>query len=188
MGGWSMSPKTLDFLETRIRANAPHLIVEMGGGLSTLCLARYMYETHRDSDGIYVCSIEQDPAVIEKTTGRLRDLGLEGHVRMFHAPLSPQTVAGVTAPCYTLPREFSEAMRTLRPDFVVIDGPAAEAGARFGTLPLVRPFLRPGTPFFLDDALRDGEIGIAERWKRLPGIRVDGVMLTEKGMLTGIVE
>ena len=75
----------------------------------------------------------------------------------------------------------------IHPDFVVIDGPAAQDGARFGTLPLIRRYLSSGARFYLDDALRDGEIDIAERWARLPYVQVNVVRLTEKGLLLGEV-
>ena len=75
----------------------------------------------------------------------------------------------------------------IHPEIVVIDGPAAQDGARFGTLRLIRRYLNSGARFYLDDALRDGEIDIAERWARLPYVPVNVVRLTENGLLLGEV-
>jgi Methyltransferase domain len=185
MGTWSMSPASLNFLESEIRKWKPNLVLELGSGLSTLCLAQYMREARPGSDHIHICSIEQNAAVVESTLGRLKAAGLEEHVRIFHAPLSEQTIEGLRTTCYVLPHEFRATMEIVRPDFVVIDGPAAEDGARFGTLPLIRPYLDSSAHFYLDDALRDGEIDIANRWEPLPHVTLNGIYLTEKGILLG---
>lgn len=184
MGTWSMSPLTLNFLEQEIRATRPAVVLELGSGLSTICLAQYMYETHGASDRIYVCSLEQDASVIERTLPRLKALNLDSYVKSFHAPLSWQVIEGVKTSCYSLPSEFIQTISKLRPGFVVIDGPASETD-RFGTLPLVRPYLNPDACFYLDDALRDGELDVAARWARLPYVQVNGIYLTEKGLLQG---
>jgi predicted O-methyltransferase YrrM len=186
-GMWSMSAATLDFLESEIRHHNPRLLVEFGSGLSTICFAQYMQALHGGSGGVYVYSIEQSAEVVASTLCRLQALRLEQHVRMFHAPLVLQTIEGVSARCYSLPRNFESAIADVHPDFVVIDGPAAQDGARFGTLPLIRRYLSSGARFYLDDALRDGEIDIAERWARLPYVQVNVVRLTEKGLLLGEV-
>ena len=185
MGTWSMSPTVLNVLESEIRTYKPNLIVEFGSGLSTLCLAHYMRELHGGGDQTYVCSIEQDEAFVEHTLKRLKALQLDRCVRVFHAPLTVQQIEDIRTTCYALPREFERAVAALPADFVVIDGPAAGAGARFGTLPLLRPHLVSRARFYLDDALRDGELDIAERWARLPYVAVNGILLTEKGLLVG---
>ena len=51
------------------------------------------------------------------------------------------------------------------------------------TLPIVRRWLRRGAIVLLDDALRDGELSTAALWSELGWLRVDGVILTEKGLL-----
>jgi methyltransferase family protein len=184
MGTWSMLPSTMNFIETEIRDHKPSVVLELGSGLSTICLAQYMRELHGDSDRVRVISLEQDRNVVERTVERLKALGTVRNVKLFHAPVVPQTLEGAVSTCYSLPEEFLRLMDSLRPDFAVIDGPAAEGG-RFGTLPLVRPYLSPNTRFYLDDALRDSEIDIAERWSRLPYIQLHGVYINEKGMLLG---
>jgi predicted O-methyltransferase YrrM len=188
LGIWSMCPTTLNFIESEIQSRKPNLVLELGSGLSTICLAQYMYDQYGSSDRIYVCSVEQDAEVIKSTLDRLRAFGLAQHVRIFHAPLLEQTIEGHRGPCYSLPAEFVSAMKRLQPDFVVIDGPSAEPGARFGTLPLIQAYLRRTARFYLDDALRDGELTAAARWSRLPYVRLDGIYLTQKGLLLGEVQ
>jgi hypothetical protein len=186
MGTWSMSPATLNFLEKEIQRRKPAVILELGSGLSTICLAQYMYETHGGASRLYVCSLEQDAASIDGTRQRLRTLGLDAFVRIFHAPLAPQVFEGVQTSCYSLPPDFVRLIAAIRPTFVVIDGPATETG-RFGTVPLIRHYVRANALFYLDDALRDGELDVAQRWTRLPYVELNGIYLTEKGLLQGNV-
>jgi len=118
----------------------------------------------------------------------LKDCSLEKNVRLVHCPLRRHVIEGVEITCYDLSDGFLQAvLKDDRPDFVVIDGPAAEPGARFGILPLVRQFLRPRAWFFMDDALRDGELRAAQLLSQLPYVRVDGVYLVGKGLLVGQV-
>jgi predicted O-methyltransferase YrrM len=186
LGAWSLDVHTLDFLEREIQSRKPLGILEFGSGPSTACLCRYMQELYGRSSRVYVFSVEQDVGVAERTQELLALLGLDAHARIVHAPLRDQTVEGRPTVCYDLPGDF---LRTLlsdgRPDFVVIDGPAAEPAQRFGTLPLVESFLRPGAWFCLDDALRYGELEVGELWARRPGVRVDGIHLFGKGLLVG---
>lgn len=70
---------------------------------------------------------------------------------------------------------------------MLVDGPAAEAGARFGTLPLAHPSVSHRAQFVLDDALRDGELTVARRWRSLPYVEVEGIRIVEKGLLTGAI-
>jgi hypothetical protein len=89
--------------------------------------------------------------------------------------------------CYPLPDEIGGLFHDRKADFVLIDGPAAEAGARFATLPLAHPFVSPHASFVLDDALRDGELLVARRWRSLPYVEVDGIRMIEKGLLIGAI-
>jgi hypothetical protein len=185
LGKWSMCPDTLNFLEQKIRDCRPCTILELGSGVSTICLAQYMHDTHGAASKIYVCSVEQDRKVIESVRDRLKTINLADNVQFFHAPLGKQEIAGYRTTCYDLPADLFTTVNDLRPDFIVIDGPAAEEGARFGTLPLVRDIVAPRSQFFLDDAFRDGELEIARRWAELPDVQIDGILPTEKGLLVG---
>jgi hypothetical protein len=66
----------------------------------------------------------------------------------------------------------------------VVDGPAAEEGARVTTAPMLCPHLLAPCPLLLDDALRDGELSAAQAWARdglIEGARYD---LREGGLMT----
>jgi predicted O-methyltransferase YrrM len=183
MGTWSLSPATLNFLEEEIYRFQPSTILEFGSGISTTCLARYMVENHGPGSRKYVLSIEQNSEAVVKTEELLCWAGLKDYVQVFHAPLYMDPELGMS--CYTLGPDVLRAIRTAETDFILIDGPSAEDEARYHTLLRIRDSVNPHARFYLDDALRDGEIRIAKLWNELPGVVIHGVHLTEKGLLSG---
>lgn len=187
MGTWSMSPATMNFLESELAVCKPEAMLELGGGLSTICFAQYMSELHPGKDGVRLCSLEQNASVVESTVKRLKSMGLDGYVRMFYAPVASQTIEGKESLCYSLPPDFVPTMNALDVNFIVIDGPAVET-TRFGSLPLIRPCLKGSARFYLDDALRDSELEVAGQWAGLSYVQLEGIRLTKKGLLVGTVQ
>jgi hypothetical protein len=193
MGVWTLDAATLNFLEAEIQAQPPRTILEFGSGVSTVCLARYVSESFQNAPesrrhSSSIISIDQSQKAASATREMLMDAGIMAGVRFFHAPLEPRMIEGRVMNCYALPESAIQSIAEARPNFVLIDGPFAEPGARFGTMPLVREYLAPGTRFYLDDALRDGEIDAAILWKRLlPGVSLKGILPTDKGLLVGCV-
>lgn len=187
LGTWSLATDTLNFLEQQIQNLKPKVVLEFGSGVSTACLVRYMQELHGDSNQVYVFSIEQDIDFTQNTEQLLEALSLKKYCKVIYSPLRERVIKGFQTTCYDLSEDFlNEVLKDTRPEFVVIDGPAAEPGARFGTLPLVQPFLSSNAWFFLDDALRDGELKAAQLWDRfLPDVRIHGIFLIGKGLLVG---
>jgi len=186
LGTWSLASDTLNLLEQQIHILKPRFILEFGSGFSTPCLARYMQELHGDSSW-YVLSIEQDFSFMQKTLELVEELQLGKCVQVVHCPLRRQVIGGVRTTCYDLSHSVRATLAEKRPDVAVIDGPSGKPGVRFGTLPLVLHFLSPGAWFFLDDALRDAELEIAQRWSRFSNVRIDGIYLIGKGLLVGQV-
>jgi hypothetical protein len=187
LGGMALGARTINLLEREVRRLRPELVLEFGSGISTLCLAQFMFDVHGPGGGIRVLSIDQDERYATVTRGLLQEAGVADAARVVACPLSQQTIEGFTANCYTMPpagdlREFEG-----RAGMVLVDGPAAENGARFGTLPLGRAYAANGARFMLDDALRDGELDTMRRWSRLPYVRVQGLRVVEKGILVGLV-
>lgn len=186
LGVWGLAVSTLDFLEREIQSRRPRCVLEFGSGTSTACLCRYMQELHGKSRRVYVTSVEQDLGVATRTHELLKTLDLVANVRIVHSPLREQTIEGHDTVCYGISEAVLGALASeAPPDFVVIDGPAAKSGQRFGTLPSVEGVLKPGARFFLDDALRRGELEVGRLWSRRPHVRVDGIHLFGKGLLVG---
>jgi len=188
LGGWSLAAESIDYLEEKIKEHRPRAILEFGSGISTLCLAFIMKELRKSSPNPLVFSIEQSQTHLEETRATLSNYGLIEYVRFLHAPIVPQRINGFETTCYNLYNaNLSSLLGDIYPDFVLIDGPAGEEGCRFGTLPLVKPFLSDGAVFFMDDALRDGEIGIANSWSKCTCFNVLGIVWVGKGFLVGTV-
>lgn len=188
LGSWSLAAESIDYLEEKIKEHHPRAILEFGSGISTLCLAFIMKELQGSSLNPLVFSIEQSQRHIEETRATLSNYGLIDYVKFLHAPVVSQRIDGFETICYNLCNaDLSSLLRDVEPDFVLIDGPAGEEGCRFGTLPLVKPFLSDGAVFFMDDALRDGEISIANRWSKCACFNVLGIVWVGHGFLVGTV-
>jgi hypothetical protein len=187
LGRWALGARTINWLEHWLAGLRPGLVLEFGSGASTLCLARFLVDQHGPEAIVRVVSIDQDASYAAQTRELLRQSGLDAYAMVLSAPLCRQEIEGILTTCYELPPNLRAVLDGRTADVLVIDGPAAQAGARFGTLPLARPYLSRTAAFVLDDGLRDGEIWVAQRWATLPGVRVEGIINLDKGLLVGQV-
>jgi hypothetical protein len=187
LGTWALGPRAIDEVVRTVRRLRPEALLEFGSGASTVAIAWAMREAWGPGGQPRVVSVEQDDAQAERTRRLLAGAGLAGDALVIVGPLAEQQIEGQSTTCYALPASLAEALGERRVDLVMIDGPAGPPGIRFGTLPLARPYVRPGATFLLDDALRDGELDIARRWSALPWVHIDGIRLIEKGLLVGTV-
>ena len=186
LGTWSLGPRTINMLEQRIRERRPRYILELGSGISTLCLAQFMTEMHGPDEGPRVVSVEQSDDAASKTRALLERFDLARNVHVITRPLAEQTVLDREALCYDLSDLATELPGA--PEFVLIDGPSGERGVRFATLPLLLPHLSDGCVFILDDALRDAELEIAHEWARTLPVTIEGLVPMETGVLIGTVK
>lgn len=184
LGTWSLGPRTIDLLGRQIERLRPRLILELGSGISTVCLAFFMSALHAD-DEPRVISIEQSEEMSNRTRERLAQARLGNIARVVTRPLAEQTALGRASTCYDLRSLDGIVPRPV--DLVLIDGPSGEPGVRFATLPLVARHMADGATFLLDDALRDAELEIAATWSSVPGFKVNGIIPIETGILTGTV-
>jgi len=187
LGRWSPGPRSIDELVEMVRELRPETVLELGSGTTTIVLAWAVRDALGPGARPRIVSVEQDPEHAAATTERLVAAGLDQGVTVITARLVDQEVEGRRTSCYALPGDLAEALEGRLADLVFIDGPAGPPGIRFGTLPLVQPFVRVGATFVLDDALRDGELEVARQWAALPYASVLGVRLIEHGLLIGRV-
>ena len=185
-GVWALGVATLNFIQEFIMRRRPGFILELGSGLSTVCLARYMLDVHPDSSDRLILSLEQDEMQADRTRALLLQHGFDGVAQVEVSPVIPQVVDGRETRCFDL-RNLHEWLGGERPDLLLIDGPSGSPGVRFGTLPLATDQLADGCSFLLDDALRPAELSIASEWAKRPGVTIDGVVFIDKGLLTGRV-
>lgn len=182
LGDWTLGTGALEELERAFDRQAPGLTIEFGSGVSTLCLA---YLARRAGAGSLpaVISIEQDADHAGRTREALARAGLDGVAAVVHAPLAMADLDGRQFSTHVVPPEVGELVGERCAEFVLVDGPAAENGARTATLPVVRQWLRSGALVMLDDALRDGELETARLWLRMGWIDVEGIVIRDKGIL-----
>jgi predicted O-methyltransferase YrrM len=187
-GHWTASAQALNVLEGEIARRPPTRILELGGGLSTACFARYMVEHGDGGAEPALVSIDESDKFGEETGRLLAELKLDGQVSLHHAPLQKQRVAGREVNSYVLPSEVVAELERVPPDLVFVDGPSTAGGkyARFAALVLVLPYLAHGCRFYLDDALRDSALEYAVLWSELEGVDVLGVAFAGHGLLFGL--
>jgi hypothetical protein len=179
LGTWTLSAHAIEVLVATVRRHRPRLAVEFSSGVSTLALAHAMRPVMQPP---WVISIEQDAGHAEATRALLEDAGLRDAAVVLHAPLVQRD--GHSA--YDLdPELLAQHIAGRTVGMVVVDGPAAEPGARVTTLPALCPHLASPCPLLLDDALRDGELYAAKTWLRERRIEAPRYDLREGGLMTG---
>jgi hypothetical protein len=181
LGVWSLSAHAINLLVDTVHAERPLVAVEFSSGVSTLVLAHAMRSLGDPLDAPWVVSVEQDAEHVEATREMLRNAGLADAAAVLHAPL----VKGDGHSAYDLDAALLAEQIAGRPvGIAVVDGPAAEDGARVTTVPMLCPHLLGPCPLLLDDALRDGELSAVRQWARdglIAGARYD---LREAGLMT----
>ncbi|MGH2934166.1 MAG: class I SAM-dependent methyltransferase [Gaiellaceae bacterium] len=175
---------TLEFLVRRLAQSRPQALLEFGSGRSTVAFAALMADLHADTRA-RVFSIDEDARYLEQTRKRLEDAGLSDRVRLAHRPVCNQTVMGERTRCYDLSDEFLAEFLELPVEVIFVDGPSGGGNVRLATLPSVIDRVQRPCVVFLDDALRDDEIAVAQRWARIPGVRLRGVHVIGAGLLEG---
>lgn len=139
----------------------PRSILEFGAGTSTVIVARAL-QTLGYPPELHI-AVDHDARYLRHTIQLARVNGVEKYVRFEHCPLAP--LPGFPLPWYS---NVPEAIGRARIDLVIVDGPPAyEPGkekAREPALPVIRSFLSERAVVILDDANREGESRILDRW------------------------
>lgn len=158
-------------------------IVELGGGVSTVLLARLLAQgcpgSDPDSDpdaDRRLITVEHDAVWARWLTGQLDREGLGRFARVVHAPLAPheRAIGGLSwYDADALEAGLDAALRGDPIDLLVVDGPPAWARgfelARYPALPVLRDRLAAGATIVLDDVDRAGERRVLRRWAEETG-------------------
>lgn len=160
MRGWAASPDFLALIAQHIRNDQPQAILEAGSGQSTLISA---YALAQSGQG-HIYSVDH----VEKFAQRTRDMiarhSLNDYATVYYAPLKPYDINGEAWFWYDL--NAIEMLPAI--DLFVVDGPAQYDNpapmARYPALPLAQKFLKSGAHLLLDDADRNDEQQVVERW------------------------
>lgn len=155
--GWGNEGYSAEFeylsaiVEQARRVKEP--ILECGSGLSTVLLGIFA-----EKNGNQVWTLEHHPEWAERVKTSLRNFNINS-VEMCVAPLRDyEEFSWYDAPLERMPNNFS---------LVICDGPPGDTrGGRYGMLPVMRAFLKSKCVILADDADREKEREIVERWAK----------------------
>lgn len=136
----------------RFATEARGPVLEIGSGLTTLMLGVLVGRR-----GLPVWTLEHHPEYYSYNEAILKRLNLP-NVHLTFAPLRDYgEYSWYDPPLEALPRDF---------ELVIADGPPGDIeGGRFGLLPVMRSHFAPGVVVLLDDAEREREKAVLEKWK-----------------------
>lgn len=157
--GWSASPELCADLLDLITEHKPQTIVECGGGASSVVVG-YALERNRNGRLISLDHMEDYAEVTRRRIGRHK---LSDWVEIRVAPLTDITLEAGTRQWYD--RAVLDDLSTI--DMLIIDGPPeqTQSQARYPALPVLADRLSDTALVVLDDAYRDDEQAILDRWQ-----------------------
>jgi predicted O-methyltransferase YrrM len=175
MRGSAISPDIAVILASFVLDRKPKIILELGSGVSTLIMAYCL----RKIGAGHIQSLDHEERFAGTTRRNLELHGLADWATVCHAPLTTTQAGGETWQWYDL----AVLDKGLRADLLFIDGPPRMLGpqSRYPALPLLVSHLTPSAVVVLDDAAREGERAVVQRWlSEYPGWECDR-MAAEKG-------
>jgi predicted O-methyltransferase YrrM len=161
---FAMRPAGLAAVLNDIVANHRTHVVECGGGVSTLFIARLLSEREGRLQ-----TIEDDRRWAELLAEELASEGLDQHATVTFAPPEPTAVRWADENARWYSTSVLEQTVTGPIDLLLVDGPSAYTRAtrhaRYPALPYFHPLLAPDCAIFLDDVRRRGERDVLARWE-----------------------
>lgn len=165
--GWAASPDVLRVLVRHIDRLRPELVVECGSGASSVWLG---YALRRAGAGRLV-ALEHEARYAELSRELVTAHGLDDIVEVRHAPLvrtesGTVTVDGEEVPVADRWYDASVLADLEGIGLVFVDGPPKATGlqARHPAVPVLLPRCTEDAVIVLDDAGREDERAIGERW------------------------
>lgn len=176
--GWAISPDFGVILMREILRHKPTLIVEVGGGLSTL-IAGYCL---KKIGGGKIISLDHNETFMKQTMENVSLHQLNSFVELIYAPLVNHTIDEKEWQWYDTTKLNNDSSI----DMLIIDGPPAQtqADARYPALPLLYEKFNDNITIILDDAVRQGEKRIANLWVQEYPQFAGNYIYTEKGTIT----
>lgn len=172
---WNAAPDLAAILCETILVHKPKLMVEVGGGLSSI-IAGYTMERVGEGQDV---AFDHLAEFAGKTAGNVCTHQLEGRVSVRHAPLKPVEINGRTWLWYDL-AQFEDLHDI---DLLFIDGPpnSTQTLARYPALPLLFDRLSEDAVIILDDANRVMERRAVKMWlEEFPDLTAER-LLTKRG-------
>jgi len=139
----------------------PRVVLELGSGTSTVLVACALQALGCPPE-LHI-AVDHDARYLSNTIQLARVNGVEQFIRFAHCPLAP--LPGYALPWYS---NVPETIGRARIDLLIVDGPPAyEPGrekSREPALPVIRRSLSERAVVILDDANREEESKILDRW------------------------
>lgn len=161
-GGWALTGDSAAILVREALSRQSKTVLELGSGASTLLLGQVL---KRRGEG-RLLSIDHDPVWARRTRQYVDFLGLQDYVTVVDAPLKTQTLAGDSFDWYDIPAKDLDVLGPI--DLLLVDGPPQSKtdpkAARSPAFALLRQRLSPRALVFVDDASRQTERSMVERW------------------------
>jgi predicted O-methyltransferase YrrM len=178
LGGWALSWDAAGLLAREVATGAPETVVELGSGTSTVIIGLQLRRTGRG----HLFSLEHDPEYAKATLRQVVALGLGDWISVLDSPLIEQQIGGERFTWYSLPPEVRALDRI---DLLLVDGPPQnvdpDGTPRYPALPAFEDKLGPGSLVFVDDASRETEKRMLERWATEQPQWERRTMRTERG-------
>lgn len=142
---WAINGDAYDVLADRLGKLGPRArTMELGSGWSTLLMAAHTGERH--------IAIEQSPMFFATTLEALEDHGLGCTLHLAPLERGWYGIGGLRLEDGSI-------------DLLLVDGPD-HGGNRYHALPRLERYLSPSAIVLVDDARREAEIAMLERWSR----------------------
>lgn len=161
--GGAIRPFNISLLLNDIIINDRKLIVEFGGGISTIIISRLIKKNNLDCELI---SIESNLDWRNQLTDILEKEGISDKTTIVHAPLKEVKTPFGNDNWY----DFDDTVfKSKKIDLVIIDGPPAFLEelkhSRYMAVPKVYKHLADNFMIYLDDTNREGEQEIMKQWE-----------------------
>ena len=158
MRDWAVSPDFVKQIINFIYKVKPNIIVELGGGVSTIISAYCLEKIGKGS----IFSIDHNSIYANITASNIQQHGLEKYVNVNHAPLEGVDLSHKTFNWYKV--DVFSQLKSI--DILIIDGPpyVSNSLSRYPALPLLHHLLNDNAIVLIDDGNRDDTNEIVNTW------------------------
>lgn len=162
-GKWALGWDAAAVLAREVGVTRPDTVVELGSGASSLVIGLGLRRAGRGR----LLTLDHDLDFAAITRRHVAALGLEAWVTVLDAPLIDRQIGDEHFRWYDLPESVASLEHI---DLLVVDGPPQkidrQGTPRYPALPMLHTQLGRGSTVFLDDANRDAEQRMLDRWLR----------------------
>ncbi|MGM0582481.1 MAG: hypothetical protein ACQETL_17515 [Bacteroidota bacterium] len=175
---WTADAEVLNYLWNLCIKGKPKVIIEFGSGLSTILFSHYFNKFPNEKN--VLVSLDQDEVFLKRTLEQIeiKNSGFN------HFPILSKTKP--TGYIIDQDKLREVIIQYGKIDLIFIDGPFGNYNARLDTLLDILNFTNNSAVWVLDDAFRDSEIEILNRWNRNINIKANGILNIGGGIGIGV--